>query len=258
MRIDVLTIFPRFFESPLDVSMMRRAREAGLVSIEIHDFRTYSTDAHQKVDDYPYGGGAGMVLRPEPLAAALEAILPCSDPGRTILLTPQGRRFSQQMAKSWAKEERIILICGHYKGVDERLKHRYVQEEVSIGDYVLTGGELPALVLIDAVVRLIPGVLGDLESAEGDSFFDGLLDHPHYTRPEVFEGLAVPDVLLSGHHEHIRRWRRKEALRKTLADRPDLLETALLSDEDWSLLVDIETEHDRTNRRGRNEQTAGD
>lgn len=250
MRIDVLTIFPQLFESPLQVSMMGRACEQGLVDIVIHNFREYSSDTHQKVDDYPYGGGAGMVLRPEPIAAALQNIMRTAGRGKTILLSPQGQQFTQQMAKTWATEERLILICGHYKGVDERLKQEYVEEEVSIGDYVLTGGELPALVIIDAIVRLIPGVLGDLESAEGDSFYEGLLDHPHYTRPETFEGLEVPEVLLSGHHERIRRWRRKEALRKTLNLRPDLLERAHLCDEDWSLLLDIQKERMTKNKGG--------
>lgn len=242
MRIDILTIFPRIFESPLQESMMRRARERGLVEIKVHDFREYSPDKHGRVDDYAYGGGPGMILRPEPVAAALKAILKEAGPGRTVLLSPQGSRFSQETAKEWAAENHLIIICGHYKGVDERIRERYVQEEVSIGDYVLSGGELPALVIIDAVIRLIPGVLGDLQSAEGDSFYGGLLDHPHYTRPEEFEGMRVPEVLLSGHHEHIRLWRRKEALRRTLEKRPDLLETTPLSDEERFLLEEIRAE----------------
>ncbi|MFQ6093533.1 MAG: tRNA (guanosine(37)-N1)-methyltransferase TrmD [bacterium] len=242
MRIDILTIFPRIFESPLQESMMRRARERGLVEIKVHDFREYSPDKHGRVDDYAYGGGPGMILRPEPVAAALKAILKEPGPGRTVLLSPQGSRFSQETAKEWAAENHLIIICGHYKGVDERIRERYVQEEVSIGDYVLSGGELPALVIIDAVIRLIPGVLGDLQSAEGDSFYGGLLDHPHYTRPEEFEGMRVPEVLLSGHHEHIRLWRRKEALRRTLEKRPDLLETTPLSDEERFLLEEIRAE----------------
>jgi len=205
------------------------------------------------VDDYPYGGGAGMVMQPEPIVAALEAVRRAGGGGRTILLSPQGRRFTQHLAKSWVGESRLTLICGHYKGVDERVRKRYVQEEISVGDYVLTGGELPALIIIDAVVRLIPGVLGDLESAQGDSFYDGLLDHPHYTRPEEFEGMMVPEVLLSGHHERIRQWRRKEALRRTLVRRPDLLETAPLSDEDWSFLLDIQAEYNTKTEGGQNE-----
>lgn len=225
---------------------MQRAREKGLVDIQVYDFREYSPDKHQKVDDYAYGGGPGMVLRPEPIAAALKTIQKEAGSGRIVLLSPQGRQFSQEMAKEWAEEGHLIFICGHYKGVDERIKKRYVHEEVSIGDYVLTGGELPALVIIDAVVRLIPGVLGDLESAEGDSFYKGLLDHPHYTRPEDFEGMKVPEVLLSGHHEQIRLWRRKESLRKTVENRPDLLEAAPLSDEDRLLLDEIRTERMKT------------
>ena len=203
MRIDVLTIFPHVFDSPLRESIVRRAQENGFVEIYIHDFREYSADKHHKVDDYPYGGGPGMVLRPEPIGACLTAIFEVGGQGKTILLSPQGKRFTQETAKTWAHEDHIIFICGHYKGVDERLRRRYVHEEISIGDYVVSGGELPALVIIDAVTRLVPGVIGDFESAEGDSFFEGLLDHPHYTRPEEFDGMRVPDVLLSGHHEHI-------------------------------------------------------
>jgi len=240
MRIDILTIFPRMFEGPLKESIMQRAIEKGLVEIMVHNFREYSLDKHQKVDDYPYGGGAGMVLRPEPIAAALKVLRSEAGPGKTILLSPQGRLFSQAVAKDLAREEHLILLCGHYKGVDERIKLRYVQEEISIGDYVLTGGELPALVVIDAIVRLIPGVLGDFESAEGDSFFEGLLDHPHYTRPEEFENMKVPEVLLSGHHEQIRLWRRREALRRTLDRRPDLLGTVTLKGEDRSLVQEIQ------------------
>lgn len=242
MRIDVLTVFPRMFDGPLQESMMHRAMEKGLVKIVVHNFREYSPDKHQKVDDYPYGGGAGMVMRPEPIANTLKSIQSEAGSGRTILLTPQGRRFSHTLAKQWSVEKHLIFICGHYKGVDERVKMLYVQEEVSIGDYVLTGGEIPALVVIDAVVRLIPGVLGDLESAEGDSFYEGLLDYPHYTRPEEFEKRTVPEVLLSGHHENIRLWRRKEALRRTLERRPDLLDMASLNDEDRALLKEIQTE----------------
>lgn len=242
MRIDVLTIFPRMFEGPFQESILQRAIEKGLVEIMVHNFREYSPDTHHKVDDYPYGGGAGMVLRPEPIAAALKALQSEAGPGKTILLSPQGKLFSQAMAKEFVREDHIIFICGHYKGVDERITLRYVQEEVSIGDYVLTGGELPALVVIDAIVRLIPGVLGDFESAEGDSFYEGLLDHPHYTRPEEFESMKVPEILLSGHHEHIRLWRRREALRKTIERRPDLLDIISLTDEDRSLAKEIQTD----------------
>jgi tRNA (guanine37-N1)-methyltransferase len=242
MRIDVLTIFPNVFASPLQESIVQRAQARSLLEIYIHDFREYSTDKHRKVDDYPYGGGPGMVLRPEPIATALQAILANNSSGRTILLTPQGRPFTQDMAKMWARESHLIIVCGHYKGVDERICIRYIQEEVSIGDYVLTGGELPALVIIDAVTRLIPGVLGDIESAEGDSFYDGLLDHPHYTRPEEFEGLKVPEMLLSGHHEQIQRWRRKEALRRTMEHRSELLKRTQLTEEDLLLLEEIRLE----------------
>jgi len=219
-----------------------RAQEKNVVDIHVHDVRDYSDDRHRKVDDYPYGGGPGMVMRPQPIAAALAAILSAAGPGRVLLLSPQGTRFTQKMAKEWTGEDHLIFICGHYKGIDERIRERYVQEEISVGDYVLTGGELPALVVIDAVVRLIPGVLGDLESAAGDSFHEGVLDHPHYTRPEEFDGMRVPDILLSGHHEQIRLWRRRESLRRTLQNRPDLLDRAPLSDEDRRLLEDIRTE----------------
>ncbi len=242
MRIDVLTIFPEMFVSPLQESIVQRAQAKGLVQILIHDFRQFSSDKHQKVDDYPYGGGPGMVLKPEPIAAALQAVQAASAQGRTVLLSPQGKRYCQEMAKKLAAESHVILLCGHYKGWDERIRMRYIDEEISIGDYVLSGGELPAMVLIDAMVRLIPGVLGDLESAEGDSYFGGLLDHPHYTRPEVFEGIPVPEVLLSGHHEQIRLWRRREALRRTFQRRPDLLELAQLTAEDLRLLKEIEAE----------------
>ncbi|UCE20634.1 MAG: tRNA (guanosine(37)-N1)-methyltransferase TrmD [Gemmatimonadota bacterium] len=246
MRIDVLTIFPHVFESPLQESIVRRARENDLIEIHICDFRDYAPDKHRKVDDYPYGGGPGMVLRPEPIAACLTDIFEEYGQGKTILLSPQGRQFTQELAKSWAAEDHLIIICGHYKGVDERIRLRYVHDEISIGDYVLTGGELPALVLIDAVTRLVPGVIGDLESAEGDSFFEGLLDHPHYTRPEEFHGMRVPDVLLSGHHEHIRKWRRKESLRRTYENRPELLEEAQLNKEDLLFLEEIRMNFETT------------
>jgi tRNA (guanine37-N1)-methyltransferase len=180
-----------------------------------------------------------MVLRPEPIAACLAAVFEESGPGKIVLLSPQGKQFTHEMAKTWALEDHVIMICGHYKGVDERIRLRYVDEEISVGDYVLTGGELPSLILIDAITRLIPGVIGDLESAEGDSFFEGLLDHPNYTRPEEFEGMKVPEILLSGHHEHIRKWRRKEALRRTYEKRPELLEKVRLKEEDLHLLEEI-------------------
>jgi tRNA (guanine37-N1)-methyltransferase len=211
------------------------------VEIVVHDLRAYAHDRHAIVDDRPYGGGAGMVLKPEPIFAAVRGVSRGASP-RLILLTPQGRPFGQSVAEELARESHLLLICGRYEGFDERVRTGLGPDEISIGDYVLTGGELPALVLLDTVVRLVPGVLGDDDSARHDSFMDALLDFPHYTRPPVVEGLAVPDVLLSGDHARIRRWRRKEALRRTRARRPDLLRRARLNEEDRELLREIEEE----------------
>lgn len=211
------------------------------MEIAVHDLRAYAYDRHAIVDDRPYGGGAGMVLKPEPIFEAVRSLSRDASP-RLILLTPQGRPFEQSVAEALAGEPHLLLICGRYEGFDERVRTRLRPDEISIGDYVLTGGELPALVLLDAVVRLIPGVLGDEDSARYDSFMDALLDFPHYTRPPVVEGLAVPDVLVSGDHARIRRWRRKEALRRTKARRPDLLLRARLSEGDRELLNEIEEE----------------
>jgi len=227
MRIDVVTAFPRLLQSPLEESMIKRAREKGLVEIRIHDLRDFTTDKHRQVDDYPYGGGPGMILKPEPIFRCVDAILaertsPTGAP-RVILFTPQGGLYDQRKAHELAQCAHLILVCGHYKGVDERVREQLITDEISIGDYVLTGGELPALVVIDSVVRLIPGVLGDYDSAATDDFTTGLLDHPHYTRPEDFRGLKVPAILLSGHHEAIARWRREKALERTRQRRPDLL-----------------------------------
>ncbi|MGH7429347.1 MAG: tRNA (guanosine(37)-N1)-methyltransferase TrmD, partial [Candidatus Methylomirabilaceae bacterium] len=221
--------------------ILKRARQQGIVEITVHDLRAYAYDRHAIVDDRPYGGGAGMVLKPEPIFEAVRGLSREASP-RLILLTPQGRPFEQSVAETLAAEPHLLLICGRYEGFDERVRTRLRPDEISIGDYVLTGGELPALVLLDAVVRLIPGVLGDEDSARHDSFMDVLLDFPHYTRPPVVEGLAVPDVLVSGDHARIRRWRRKEALRRTKARRPDLLVRARLSEEDRELLCEIEQE----------------
>lgn len=243
MEIDVLTLFPAMFAA-LDHSIVKRAKEKGLITLRLWDIREFAEDRHRTVDDTPYGGGAGMVMKPEPVHKALEAALASSSvPGRrVILLSPQGRPFDQAIARELAGEERLILICGHYEGVDERVRTLMATDEISIGDYVLTGGELPAMVLIDAVARLIPGVLGSEMSAEEDSFGDGLLEYPHYTRPRVFQGVAVPDVLLSGNHEAIRLWRRKESLKRTRLRRPDLLAVAQLTEEDHRLLQEIEAE----------------
>lgn len=227
MKIHIVTTFPKFFESPLDESMMKRARQREVVQIHVHDLRDFTTDKHRSVDDYPYGGGPGMIMKPEPFFACVEHIR--AEHGlsaaRVILLSPQGETFSQKKANELSQEPALIFLCGHYKGIDERVHQYLATEELSIGDYVLTGGELPALVVIDAVVRLLPGVLGDLDSAVGDSFQTGMLDFPHYTRPEEFRGWRVPEVLMSGHHARIAQWRREQAEARTRARRADLLES---------------------------------
>lgn len=242
MRIEVVTIFPEFFSSPLSCSILGRAIEAGRVEVRVHNLRDFTTDKHQVVDDYPYGGGGGMVMKPEPLFAACEALIAEPPRARLVLLSPQGRLFSQKVARELATQPRIILLCGHYEGVDERVRQALVDGEISIGDYVLTGGEPAALVIIDAISRLLPGVLGDQEAPERDSFADGLLEHPHYTRPAQFRGLGVPEVLLSGHHEQIRRWRRKQSLHRTRQRRPELIEQASLTAEDEELLQELTAE----------------
>jgi tRNA (guanine37-N1)-methyltransferase len=226
MKIHIVTAFPKFFESPLGESMMKRASQNGFAEFHVYDLRDFTTDKHRSVDDYPYGGGPGMIMKPEPFFAGVEHIRAQHDLAdtRVILMSPQGEKFSQQKANALAQEQALIFLCGHYKGVDERVHQYLATEEISIGDYVVTGGELPALVVIDAVVRLLPGVLGDLDSATGDSFQTGLLDYPHYTRPEEFRGWRVPEVLLSGHHAKIAEWRREQAEARTRARRMDLLE----------------------------------
>jgi tRNA (guanine37-N1)-methyltransferase len=221
----VLTIFPEMLRSPLEHSILKRAQESGRLQVRLIDIREFSTDRHRTVDDMPYGGGAGMVMKPEPLFRAVEQITTDGSdpgPGRIILMTPQGEPFSQERARELAQEDHLVLLCGRYEGVDERVREHLVTDELSIGDYVLTGGELPALVVLDAVARLIPGVLGDEESPKQDSFTDELLEYPHYTRPADFRGWTVPDVLLSGHHEEVDRWRRRQSLLRTLVRRPDL------------------------------------
>lgn len=241
-RFEVLTLFPGFFSSPLNESILKRATDKGLLFVALRDLRDYTEDRHKTADDAPYGGGAGMVLKPEPIFRAVDA-LRAEYPGeeyRTIYLSPQGRPFSQPIAEGLASEKRrIVLLCGHYEAVDERVLDALVDEEISIGDYVVTGGELAALVVIDAVARLIPGVLGDDESAYRDSFGDGLLDHPHYTRPATFRGMQAPDVLLSGNHAAIELWRRRESLKATLKKRPDLLERAWLDARDRQILEEL-------------------
>ena len=225
MRIDVLTLFPQFFESPLSCSIVHRAQQAQLVEISLTDIRDFAPDSYRKVDDKPYGGGPGMVMMPGPVFDCFEHVRRlCEQPGRPILLTPQGRRFDQEMAVELSKEDRLILVAGRYEGFDERIREGLGAEEMSVGDYVLNGGEPAALVIIDAVVRLLPGALGDEDSAKDDSFSTGLLEYPQYTRPEVFRGMQVPDILLSGDHGKIEQWRREQAVDRTRRRRPDLLE----------------------------------
>jgi tRNA (guanine37-N1)-methyltransferase len=231
MKIDVLTIFPEFFGQVFDFGIIRRAKLAGIVEINVHDIREFATDKHRMVDDRPFGGGDGMVLKPEPIFAAIESLLGTSDRSsyksgtRVVMLTPQGRQFKQNVAKEFANETRhLIIICGRYEGVDERVNDTLVTEEISIGDYVLSGGEPAAVVLVDALVRLLPNALGNETSAENDSFSNGLLEYPHYTRPAEFRGMSVPDVLLNGNHAEIEKWRREKALEKTRNYRKDLLE----------------------------------
>ena len=269
MRVDILTIFPDFFRGPLDFGIIRRARETGLVEVKIHDLRNFAHDKHRTVDDRPFGGGEGMVLKPDPIFECLESLggvagrterLNGSAKQSVIVLSPQGTRLDQPLAAEFSTLERIVLICGRYEGVDDRVSEHLADREVSIGDYVLSGGELGAAVILDTVVRLIPGAVGNEDSTRQESFTTpaesdknvgltpgplstcgsgGLLDYPHYTRPADFRGLVVPEVLLNGNHEDIRRWRRKTALAKTLRNRPDLLDRATLTDEDGKLLDEI-------------------
>lgn len=245
MLIDILTVFPGMFAGPLDESLINRAREKNLLKVQLHNIRDFAEDKHKTVDDTPFGGGGGMVMKLEPLCKALDSIQKQDQDGLAtgiILTNPQGDRFSQEKAKELSLKHHLVIICGHYKGVDERLKMLLPLEEISVGDYVLTGGEIPAMVIVDAVARLIPGVLGDFESAQADSFFDGILGPPEYTRPAEFKGLRVPEVLLSGDHENVKKWRRKEALKRTLQKRPDLLNWELLSDEEREWMDEFERE----------------
>jgi tRNA (guanine37-N1)-methyltransferase len=244
MRIEVLTIFPRLVEGALAEGIVHRAREAELVDIRVHDLREYTEDRHRTVDDAPFGGGPGMVMKAEPFLRAFEGLWPegRGEGDAVVLLSPRGRRFDQETARRYAGLKRLLLLCGRYEGIDERVRETVVTEEVSLGDFVLTGGEVAALAVTEATVRLLPGALGDEGSAAADSFAAGLLDWPHYTRPATVRGLGVPEVLLSGDHGQIRRWRRKEALRATLERRPDLLDRAALGAEDERLLREIEDE----------------
>ena len=242
MRFDIFTLFPEMFRGPLDESILARARERGLLEIALHNPRDVTTDRHHIVDDYPYGGGAGMVMKPEPLFTAVEAAVEQIAPGGpVILLSPQGRVFTQEIARALSDERQITLICGHYEGVDERIRQHLATDEISLGDFVLTGGELAAMALVDAVARLLPGVLA-AGSTEEESHTAGLLEYPHYTRPAEFRGWRVPAVLLSGNHAAIARWRRKESLRRTRARRPDLFARLELTPLDRALLAELDAE----------------
>ena len=244
MHFDIVTIFPAMVEQALAAGIVGRAIDRGTLNVRVHDLRAFTTDRHRVVDDVPYGGGPGMVLKPEPIFAALDAIAADGNPGaRVILTSPQGARFSQDAARRLSASSRLVVLCGRYEGVDERVRSR-VDEEISIGDYVLSGGELAALVVVDAVARLVPGVVGDQQSVVDDSFSRGLLDFPHYTRPAELAGARVPDVLLSGNHAAIRRWRKREALSRTIARRPDLLSEATLDDEEREILRDLTSERE--------------
>jgi len=236
MRIDILTLFPEMFQSPFSTSILKRAIDRGLVSVNLHNIRDYTYDKHHTVDDYPYGGGAGMVLKPEPIFEAVESVKPEAGEVPIILLSPQGRPFSQQVAQELSKYSRLILICGRYEGGDERVHSHLVTDEISIGDYVLSGGELAAMVVVEAVVRLLPGVLGSEASPLDDSHVAGLLEYPQYTRPAVFRDWSVPEVLLSGNHAQIAKWRHEQAILRTLERRPELLDKAELSKEERQLV----------------------
>jgi tRNA (guanine37-N1)-methyltransferase len=240
VKLDIVTIFPRMVEGPLAEGIVGRAAQRGLLDVRVHDLREHTTDRHRVVDDVPFGGGPGMVMKPEPFfRAAAQIGRERGCPDAIVLTSPDGRRFNHREAERLSTLPHVMLLCGRYEGVDERVRRHLATEELSIGDYVVSGGELPALVIVDAVARLIPGVVGDQESVARDSFARGLLDFPQYTRPADFEGLTVPDVLLSGHHAEIARWRRREALRRTLAERPDLLDSATLDGDDRRMVDEL-------------------
>lgn len=240
MRVDIITLFPSMFQGPFDESIIKRAREKGILEINLHNLREFTHNKHRTVDDLPFGGGAGMVMKPDPLFEAVEKIkTQANSTSRVILLSPQGITFCQEKAKELAKKQALLLICGHYEGVDERVREYLVDEEISLGDYVLTGGELAAMVVVDVVARMLPGVLGCEDSAKEDSFYHGLLDYPQYTRPANFCGWEVPEVLLSGNHYQIKLWRRNKMLEVTLRKRPDLLKKIKLSQDDEQLLGEV-------------------
>ncbi|HKM40240.1 MAG TPA: tRNA (guanosine(37)-N1)-methyltransferase TrmD [bacterium] len=244
MRLDILTLFPDMFTGPFENSIIKRAQEKGLVKIRVINIRDFSIDKHRTVDDYPFGGGGGMVLKAAPIAASIRFANPTGN-ARVILTCPQGKVFQQGMAWELSQEPHLIVVCGHYEAIDERIRDTFITDEISIGDFVLTGGEIPAIAMADAIIRLLPGALGGEGAAEDDSFSNGLLEYPQYTRPEMWEGKQVPPVLLSGNHEHIRLWRRRESLARTLRRRPDLLPKARLTAEDLRLLVEIQRERER-------------
>jgi tRNA (guanine37-N1)-methyltransferase len=250
MKIDVLTLFPQMFEAPFSFGIFKRAIDNGLVSLDIHNIRDYTHDKHHTADDTPYGGGAGMVLKPGPIFEAVEDVKVKSggEPLDVILLTPQGRLLNQQVAQELSQKQHLVFICGHYEGEDERVREHLATDEISIGDYVLTGGELPAMVVIDALLRLIPGVLGSDESALDDSHASGLLEYPQYTRPEDFRGMKVPEILLSGDHARIARWRREQIIRRTLERRPELLNKANLGLEDKKLVERLISGRSKVNK----------
>ncbi|SDW28266.1 tRNA (guanosine(37)-N1)-methyltransferase TrmD [Paenibacillus sp. CF384] len=230
MRIDVLTLFPEMFHGVFGASILGKAKDKGIVSLNAVNFREYANNKHNTVDDYPYGGGGGMVLKPEPLFAAVEDLMPeGAERPHVILLCPQGEPYTQKKAEELSAHKHLVFVCGHYEGYDERIRQHLVTDEISLGDYVLTGGELPAMVMIDSIVRLLPGVLGNENSAVTDSFSTGLLEHPHYTRPAVFRDWEVPEVLMSGHHANVEVWRRQQSILRTLERRPEMLETAELT-----------------------------
>jgi tRNA (guanine37-N1)-methyltransferase len=250
MQFEVFTLLPEVFPSYLDTSILKRARERGLIHVNVHNIRDYTHDKHHTTDDTPYGGGGGMVMKPEPVFEAIETVLGIAAPPSTpepvsnipiILLTPQGRVFNQSIAKELSQHKKIALLCGRYEGIDERIRENLVTDQISIGDYVLTGGEIPALIVIDAVARLLPDVLGDPTGAEDDSHAMGLLEYPHYTRPPEFRGHKVPDILLSGDHAKIDKWRREQALERTFKKRPDMLEKAELTKDDLKFLDKLKT-----------------
>ena len=254
MHFDIFTLFPAMFNGPLDDSIVRRAREAGIVSVAVHNIRDYAEGKHAVTDDYPYGGGGGMVMKPEPIFHAVEKVLdlPLRQAGSVndrpsqpvILLTPQGRRFTQRVAVELAEQERIALICGRYEGIDERVRRHLCSDEISVGDFVLSGGEIAAMLIVDAVTRLLPGALGQEHGADEDSHATGLLEYPHYTRPLDFRGWQIPDVLTSGHHSNVQRWRRQQALLRTWLRRPDMLELAWLTADDLRFLERLQAEPD--------------